>query len=425
MRGLSVNTSKKILLRKFVFEIIGIIKLLSSIVIANWMVIATVSPKNPFLRRKFRKKLPDGPIFAPLKTKIVALYLPQFHEIHENNLFWGSGFTEWTNVKKAKPNFFGHYQPHIPKGKNYYDLSDVSVMEQQMQLAKKFGIDAFGIYYYLFDGKPILEKPIGNILNSPNIDFPFFLIWANENWTRTWDGMDQEILLKQSYQEGWENQLVDALTPFLKDKRYFQFKGKALVGIYLPSAIPKLAESILLIRNLVRDSLGIEIFLLGSTSHQKSFSCAESGIDAKYIFAPNVPTSKQNTGLLFKISNCQKPGFAKNYTDFIVNSRNKNNIYMNETFFNGVFPSWDNTPRRGPRFRVVRGSSPRLFEYWLNRELMISARNKTITEDLLFINAWNEWGEGCHLEPDEKFGYKWLWAVRNSKKNVYKKYCEM
>jgi len=413
-----VKRLNSFLVKKILLEIIWTIQLLVTICVTNWFAIKTMSTKNPVQRIKYLQDLPEAPPRAPLKTKVIALYLPQFHEIPENNEFWGSGFTEWTNVKKAKSNFFGHYQPHIPIQNNYYDLSDVSVMEHQMQIAKRFGIDAFGIYYYLFDGKPILEKPINNILNSPNIDFPFFLIWANENWTRTWDGEGQKILLKQSYKEGWEIQFVDSITPFLKDKRYFKFKGKAILGIYLPYAIPNLTESILLIRNQVRRTLGIELFIIGSTSHE-SFSCAESGIDAKYIFAPNVPTSKPNTSLLYKISNCQKPGFAKNYADFIFNDRNENNINKGETFFKGVFPSWDNTPRRGSKARLVRGSSPRLFEYWLFRELMISAKDKSQTEDLLFINAWNEWGEGCHLEPDEKFGYKWLWAIWDSKKNVY------
>lgn len=410
-----------IFLRKFSIEIITVVNLFISIARANLLAALTISTRNPFLRRTFRGSLPKAPLKASFKTKVVALYLPQFHEVNENNVFWGSGFTEWTNVKKATPNFFGHYQPHVPADKKYYNLDDVSVMEQQMKVAELFGIDAFGVYYYLFDGKPVLEKPINNILNSPAIQFPYFLIWANENWTRTWDGAEKEILLEQNYSHGWEKKFVETLIPFLQDNRYFKFKDKSLVGIYLPGEIPNLDQSILLIRGLVRASLGTELFLIGSTSnHKRSFACAESGIDAKYVFPPNVSISNRTSSLLNKISRCQSPGYARSYVDYIFNKIARNNDH-GEVIFNGVFPSWDNTPRRGARSRVILGASPRLFESWLYRELLKSSLDESIKDDLIFINAWNEWGEGCHLEPDEKFGYKWLWAVRNSKQNVYKR----
>jgi hypothetical protein len=405
------------LLKGLIREILAITELCANFCRLQ-LLLFSITLKRIRTKINSRKKLiPREPRSQELKAKIIALYLPQFHTIPENDQFWGKGFTEWTNVKKAKKNFSRHYQPHIPLEKNYYDLSNVEVMDQQMQMAKNFGIDAFALYYYLFDGKQLLEKPINNLLNHPEIDFPFFLIWGNENWTRSWDGQDHEILLKQSYSEGWEKVFTESITPYLSDKRYFKFNDKSVVGIYIPSNIPNLSESIKKIRNYIRSSLAIDIFIIGSTSnHRPSFSCESSGIDAKYSFPPNSNISRRNSKTFNAVSN--PSGSAFHYSDFVFNNSVENNIGQGEKYFRTVFPSWDNTPRRGAKSRIIRGGTPKFFQAWIHRELMSSEKKEDLQEDLLFINAWNEWGEGCHLEPDEKYGHEWLRAVRNARKSV-------
>jgi len=407
------------LLKDLIKEILALTQLLVNFCRLHLLLFSSGPRSGATYKISEPSHVPSERSTSKIKTKIIALYLPQFHSIPENDHFWGEGFTEWTNVKKAKQNFFRHYQPHIPLESNYYDLSKIEVMKKQMQIAKLFGIDAFAIYYFLFDGKQILEKPINNLLNHPEVDFPFFLIWANENWTRRWDGQDHEILLKQSYNEGWEEVFADSLTPYLSDKRYFKFNDKCLVGLYIPSDIPNLSASIERIRNKIRSKLAIEIFIIGSTSnHRTQFSCESSGIDAKYIFPPNINTSTRNSKLFKTISNSS--GSAFHYSNYVFNTSEAINISQDEKYFKTVFPSWDNTPRRGLNSRIILGGRPKFFQAWIYRELMSSEKKQDLSEDLLFINAWNEWGEGCHLEPDERYGYEWLSAVYNARKSVLK-----
>ena len=205
--------------------------------------------------------------FSNYKTdiKVIALYLPQFHENEENNKFWGKGFTEWTNVKKSKPRFIGHHQPRIPGDEHgylgYYDLSDIKSLEKQINLAKSHGIYGFGIYYYWFSGKKVLEKPINIFLNS-NINFHFLLIWANENWSRRWDASEKELLIKQEYKPDDPIKFIKYIKKYGSDKRYINFDNKPVIGLYEPKRIPNLKETIMIWRNKSRE-IGIgEIFVL-------------------------------------------------------------------------------------------------------------------------------------------------------------------
>ena len=223
--------------------------------------------------------------------KALALYLPQFHKIDENDKWWGKGFTEWTNVKKAHPLFHNHHQPRIPGDKfgylEYYDLTDINTIKKQIHLAKSHGIYGFAIYYYWFSGKILLEKPINILLNNKDIKFPFLLIWANENWTRKWDGREKEILIKQEYKEGDPELFIEDIKKYLVDTRYIKINKKPALGIYEPSKIPKLKETIMILRGKSREINIGELFILVCLNENKIENIKNLNLfDAAYEFPP-------------------------------------------------------------------------------------------------------------------------------------------
>ena len=334
--------------------------------------------------------------------KAIALYFPQFHVIKENNKFWGEGFTEWTNVKKGKPLFQGNHQPRIPGDKygylGYYDLTDIKVIESQIKLAKSHGIYGFGIYYYWFSGKEILEKPINIFIKNTNINFNFLLIWVNENWTRKWDGKDNEILINQEYKPEDPVNFIKDIKKYVKDKRYIKIDNKPVLGLYEPNKIPNLKQTITIWREKSRE-LGIgEIFILISINQNKTEDFQNLNLfNASYEFPP------RNIQPLYKIF--KKKTFI--YSELIYKS-----ITFNETktnfkkfpFFRGSMVEWDNCPRTN-KCGIFDLYSPEKF-YLFNKIIIdwtIKHYNKE--QRFIFINAWNEWGEGCYLEPDDKYGY--------------------
>ena len=267
--------------------------------------------------------------FSNYKTdiKVIALYLPQFHENEENNKFWGKGFTEWTNVKKSKPRFEGHHQPRIPGDENgylgYYDLGDINSLKKQISLAKSHGIYGFGIYYYWFSGKKVLEKPINLFLNS-NINFNFLLIWANENWSRRWDGSENEILLKQEYKTDDPINFIKDIKKYVIDKRYIKIDNKPVIGLYEPKKIPNLQETIMIWRKESRE-IGIgEIFILISINNYNIIDFHNLNLfDGSYEFPP------RNSFFNHRI-------FKKNtyiYSELLYKSRNLNEARLNFTKF--------------------------------------------------------------------------------------------
>ena len=342
--------------------------------------------------------------FSNFKTdiKVIALYLPQFHINDENNKFWGNGFTEWTNVKKSKPRFKGHHQPRIPGDKygylGYYDLSDIKSLEKQMSLAKAHGIYGFGIYYYWFSGKKVLEKPINIFFNS-NINFKFLLIWANENWTRRWDGSDQEILLKQEYKPDDPINFIKDIKKYVTDKRYIQIDKKPVIGLYEPKKIPHLEETIRIWRDKSRE-FGIgEIFVLISINHYKIRDFQNLNLfDGSYEFPPRNSLLKH---LLVK----EKNAFI--YPGLLYKSRNLNESELNFNkfpVFRGSMLEWDNCARKNMCV-IFDHYSPE--QFYLFNKIIINWTYKHYNNEhnFIFINAWNEWGEGSYLEPDEKYGY--------------------
>jgi lipopolysaccharide biosynthesis protein len=351
-------------------------------------------------------------------TKILALYLPQFHETPENNKWWGKGFTEWTNTRKAKPFFKGHYQPRIPFKNNYYDLSDVNVMLQHAETAKKHGIYGFCYYHYWFGGKQMLQKPLLQMLNNPAIDIPFCLSWANDSWNRAWDGEEKQILMRQEYgsKQDWLLHL-EYLLPYFKDDRYLKEENKPVFFIYRAVGYDHMNEMLNFWSEELKKHGFNGIYVVETlNSFQTEPSCEIS--EAVFYFEP-MYSLRKSISLINKFKGRLKLHFNKPMLTTDSYSRIWKNIIRfaaqkpahDKQVFPGAFVDWDNTARKGRNGLVVQGASPQKFGHYLSDLLDIAQNNNN---KYVLINAWNEWAEGCYLEADEKFGYAYLEAVKKA-----------
>ncbi|MBC7488883.1 MAG: glycoside hydrolase family 99-like domain-containing protein [Glaciimonas sp.] len=346
------------------------------------------------------------------KSKLIAFYLPQYHRIAENSEWWGPGFTEWTNVVKAKPNYEGHYQPHLPRELGFYDLSNVEVMREQADLAKIYGIGAFCFYYYWFSGRRILENPIDNFFES-NIDMDYCLCWANENWTRTWDGDSRSVLMEQKYLEKDPLDFIESLLKYFKDPRYIRVDGKPMLIVYRAKDIPNSEKVFDIWRNaaITAGFLGVHIVAVDFYDINRP---DEVGADALVEFPPHKFNGPQCVpDRLPKFINNDFSGGIVDYAKVMAQSANR--LKPDFTLYRAILPSWDNTARRQNTPTIIYGSNPELFSSWLSY-LRTYTRNtfREKSDPFIFINAWNEWGEGCHLEPDQKWGLQYLEGVKKS-----------
>ena len=360
--------------------------------------------------------------------QILALYLPQFHEVAENSQWWGEGFTEWTAVKAAKPLFEGHQQPIVPFKKRYYDLMQKETMENQAKLMHQYGIDGMCIYHYYFkDGKKILEKPAENLLKWTDIDMPFCFSWANESWVRSWSNLndgnpwseieDQHfmkkkeengILLEQQYGDysSWVEHFY-YLLPFFRDKRYIKKDGKPVFFIYRAQSIGCLGEMAKCWRDLALQEGFTGIYLIGANCDEN----AKSAVDELFIQEP------QDTIIQCQEKYVDKINVEKYlYFDDIWKKILRKPIPKYPVSF-GAFCGYDDSPRRGSHSTVVYGRTPQKFEFFLTELLRKAEKNES---NFVIINAWNEWGEGMYLEPDENNRFDYLEAVISAKKNVLK-----
>lgn len=331
--------------------------------------------------------------------KTIALYLPQFHSNKENDEWWGIGFTEWYNVRKAKPLYYNHHQPRIP-GDNiqylgYYDLTDLEVIKKQVELAKSHGIYGFGIYYYWFSGKRLLEKPLDLFLNNKDIDFKFLLIWANEDWTRRWNGYEGKLLIKQEYKKSDPYDYIKDIKKYIIDERYIKINSKPILGIYEPKKIPNLSNTISIWREESKN-MGIgEIYIIACLNiynfdEMKNIKLFE-GV---YEFSPR-------DSLQLMIKDNLYPLYGS------VLYKNIDSISANDDFplYRGSMTEFDNSPRKKEASSIFQNYSPEQF-YMVNKKIVEWTRNKYDKNNrFIFINAWNEWGEGAYLEPDTKYGY--------------------
>jgi len=353
----------------------------------------------------------EGALPSPLPARLIAFYLPQFHPIAENDLWWGKGFTEWTNVTRGVPQFEGHYQPHLPADLGFYDLRLPQVQQQQVALAKAYGVSGFCFYFYWFDGKRLLEAPILQYLERADLDLPFCLCWANENWSRRWDGRDEDVLIAQHYTDDDDLAFIRYVAKYLRDPRYIRVSGRPLLIVYRPGLLPDARRTAARWRAWCRQN-GVGELYLAYTQSFEAVDPAEYGFDAAIEFPPNNTNPPLLDGGYHPFSP-EYRGAVYDWRAFVTRSRE----YRRPPFalFRGVCPSWDNEARRPGRGVVFQHASPQGYREWLGNAMRDTAqRFSEADERLVFINAWNEWAEGAHLEPDQRYGHAWLAATREA-----------
>lgn len=366
----------------------------------------------------------------------IAIYLPQFHPIPENDEWWGKGFTEWTNVVKARPRFKGHLQPHLPADLGFYDLRLPEIREAQAALARTYNVHGFCYYHYWFNGKRVLDRPFREVFESGKPDFPFMLCWANENWTRIWDGGENSVLLKQEYSPEDDRQHIRALIPFFKDKRYIKVQEKPVFAIYRESMFPNIEETLSIFREEAWKE-GLELYLCYFERGRDlpNANPRVSGFDAGIEFQPL--SKSLNEYKAFRLKRDMSTRFLRmdTYTravrekvlergkdkDDIVDYADFVDFDVNRPFpayklFPGVSPGWDNSSRRtGRRAVIFKNNTPEDFRRWVASKVE-KFKPYSTDENFLFINAWNEWAEGNHLEPCQRHGHAFLQALKDGLK---------
>lgn len=370
--------------------------------------------------------------------KFVALYFPQLHPIPENDQWWGEGFTDWVNVKKAQPLFPGHYQPRVPENNYYYDQSQEETIRQQVKLAQEYGIYGFCHYHYWFDGKQLLETPTNIFLKNKDLDIKFCLAWANETWSRRWDGQDHDILQLQTHPpdiDRWSlhfDYLIQAWT----DERAIKINGKPVFLIYRPQKIYEIGKMFDYWETRAKE-YGLEgIFFVAINQYQLPEKNILQHFDGVMLFQPfytafnlkneNLSIFKRAFLKLYKHLPLEikdllislQPKASDNSSSITIYDYDEiwENIILNKIssklpVFEGAFVDWDNTARYGNRATIFKGATPEKFGFWLEKLASKVSKNAE-NEQLIFINAWNEWAESAYLEPDERFGIKYLDVIK-------------
>jgi GT2 family glycosyltransferase/glycosyltransferase involved in cell wall biosynthesis/SAM-dependent methyltransferase len=338
-------------------------------------------------------------------VRLIAYYLPQFHPIPENDAWWGKGFTEWRNVVRAFPNFEGHYQPRVPGELGFYDLRVPEVMQRQVELAKLYGISAFCFHFYWFGGKTLLERPIRSYLERKELDLPFCLCWANENWSRRWDGSEHEVLIAQKHSPEDDEAFLRYVEAYFSDDRYLKIDGKPVLTVYRPSILPDAKATTDRWRRLAREMGYPGLYLIATNAF--TFRDYEAlGFDALSEFPPHHVAAK-NVQADIDITSLRTGWRVRLYSDVVaselVRDPGEGRIHP------GIMMAWDNSARRPLSGEIIHGSTPALFRQWLRR-CFARAHANPDGERLVFVNAWNEWAEGTYLEPDKRFGYAFLTA---------------
>lgn len=372
-------------------------------------------PRQPASPEPEFVPLLHAPPLASPSVRLIAFYLPQYHPIPENDNWWGEGFTEWSNVRPAQPQFDGHYQPRIPGDLGYYNLLDEGVQKRQVELARLYGVGGFCFYFYWFGGRTLLEQPVQNYLDDASLTLPFCLCWANENWSRRWDGLEREILMAQHHSPEDDLAFIEHVSRCMRDGRYIRIGGKPLLVVYRPGLLPSAAETAGRWRTWCRQNGIGEIFL----AYTQSFDTkdpSEYGFDAAIEFPPN----NSSPPLLTNRIRPSRPDFACTVYDWDgLVERSCRYADPGYPIFRSVCPSWDNTARRRNAATIFVNSSPDRYRVWLSNAIDDTrARFAKRDEQLVFVNAWNEWAEGAYLEPDVRYGYAYLDATRRALSRV-------
>jgi len=362
-------------------------------------------------KRKFLDRWQDT-LNEQNRVRLIAFYLPQFHPIPENDEWWGEGFTEWSNVTKARANFEGHHQPHVPGILGYYDLRTSEAREAQAELARAHGIYGFCYYYYWFGGKRLLEAPLSNVLASGEPRLPFCVCWANESWTRRWDGRDSDVLMEQTYSPEDDVAFIESLIPLFSDERYIRVHGRPLLLIYRADKLPNAKCTVARWQQACAKA-GIPapylVRVCSFSGLSDPHTPADYGFDAAVEFPPH--------GLAGYAS---KPhgtvsDFRGGFYDYVETAnRFRSHTIPPYRLFKAVMPSWDNTARRQHGAHIFLNSDPAVYEAWLRDAIATTRRFAVGEERIVFVNAWNEWAEGNHLEPDIRYGYAYLNATKRA-----------
>ncbi len=350
--------------------------------------------------------------------RLIAFYLPQYHPIPENDRWWGKGFTEWRNVTKTKPNYAGHNQPRIPEDLGYYDLRAVEVMEQQASLAKRYGLAGFCYYYYWFNGKKLLDMPIERMLKTGKPNMPFCLCWANENWTRTWDGQENDALIEQKYSEENDIEVIKDLSKYFTSDNYISVNGKPLILIYRVKEFPNFQRTAKIWRNYC-NSIGIdEICIAMVESFELSASPEDPktyGCDISVEFPPHGMVHDQQLPLIDK--RVEFKGAVHDYENLVMQYMTRKDPGFKR--LRSVLVGWDNTPRRQDNSLILENATPGAFQAWLEWTIKRTKEQNFGDERIVFINAWNEWCEGSYLEPDNHYGHAYLQTLKNALDSSY------
>jgi len=369
-------------------------------------------------------------------VRLVAMYFPQLHPIPENDEWWGKGFTDWVNVRKARPQFRGHYQPRVPQGNRYYDQSQKATIEWQVALAKQHGLHGFCHYHYWFDGKQLLETPTNIVMDSKELDFPFALAWANETWSRRWDGLDHHILQEQTHVPDpamWMRHF-EYLFKAWSDDRAIKVDGKPIFLIYRAHRILQLGEMLDLWREeaVKRGLPGVYFVCMKQYEFPmpevlKHFDATMQFQPFEAIYSPDfsVPSVEMRRAVALArmlpdrvqdVLRAIRYRFMSGLTFYDYDQVWKQILKVEREAglpnFPGAFVDWDNTARYQKRARIFKGASPERFEHWFRQLVEVTAQ-RPAPEHMIFLNAWNEWAEGTYLEPDERYGSRYLEAVRD------------
>ena len=361
------------------------------------------------------------------KPKVIAIYLPQFHQIKENDMWWGEGFTEWTNVKKAQPLYEGHNQPRVPYMENYYDLSNRNVLIDQMLLANEYMIDGFCFYHYWFKGRKLLEKPLEALLENKSLPLKFMLSWANEPWTRTWDGDNgaKSVLMPQDYgdKRDWIEH-YKYLSQFFMRNEYIKIDGRPVMVLYNPGEIQCRREMLSAWNEEAKkDGFSDGLFIVNTHRLPVEREIPSYG-DALFDFEPLITVSDRFTYTKKKsvikdhfgnrLDNKQEVYHVVDYGKLCELMISREAIKKAHHYL-GFFTGWDNTPRRGLKPQlVIDGNTPNVVTHYFDIQYR---RSIEAENEFLFINAWNEWGEGAVLEADDKFEYGYIEGIKKVIKN--------
>lgn len=341
-------------------------------------------------------------------TRTIAYYLPQFHRIPENDRWWGEGFTEWENVRRAEPQFAGHRQPRTTARLGEYDLTDPSVRAEQTVLARSHGVDAFCMYFYWFDGRRLLEGPLEAWRCNPSL-LPYCLSWANENWTRRWDGKSRDVLMAQNYRPGYEDAIFAELLPHFEAPHYLRQAGRPILVVHRADLIPDSRKFSRRLNGLASDA-GVPGLYLVAAETKPGLNPSRLGFDAVAEFPP-VGTNTLSNAQLAPIA-----GLNREFRGRLLSYSQLSAYYVRRSDSNfirhpGVTPGWDNTARRQSHATIYVGATPGRYLDWLSAARQKEEKTRG-TEGLVFINAWNEWAEGAYLEPDRDLGDAYLQATK-------------